>query len=230
MAVAFIARSSYTPPTREEMAIRRARGFTPTFKAQVAAHDAATLGRRRNNRHTGITGGMAAGLVAGATAGAFMGGVGAGPGAVLGTMAGALLGGLGGHGVGTVHKIRADLPFNRDHGISMRDHSLITGHNARILSDPMYRAANARDHHAILKQREGATQRVNASRVRTTHDATGAATHGQVAPALHPAGSSPHVLAMARTAAGAPHMAGTGRPFGGGGGGGIHRASNGRFI
>lgn len=230
MARTLIAHSSYTPPTREEMAIRRARGFTPTFKAQVAAHDAATLGRRRNNRHTGITGGMAAGLVAGATAGAFMGGVGAVPGAVLGTAAGALLGGLGGHAVGTVHKIRADLPFNREHGISWRDHSLITGHNARVLNDPMYRAANSRDHQAILRQR-GAAQRVNASRVRTTHDATGAPTHGQTAtPPLHPAASSPHVLAMAHGAAGAPHMAGAGRPFGGGGGGGIHRDHRGRFA
>lgn len=217
-----MANSRFVIPTRTELQIRRARGFTPTFKSQVDLHDQHTTGRRTANRHTGITGGMAVGAATGAALGAL-------PGAALGTAAGALIGALGGHAVGSARKLRADLPFNRQHGISMRDHSLIAQHNARVMNDPIYRAANAADHHAITKGRQTAAQRVNASRVRTTHDATGAVTRGQVAPALHPAASSPHALAMARTAAGAPHMAGAGRAVGGGGGG-IHRDHRGRFA
>ncbi len=160
-----VQQSRYVPPTRREQAIRRAQGFTPTFKAEVDRHDQHILGRRTANRHTGITGGLAAGAAVGAAAGAFAGGVGAGPGAVFGAAAGALLGGLGGHAVGTVRKVRADLPFNKQHGISMRDHALVTQHNARLMSDPIYRAAKGADHHAVMRGRQPKAQTVSTAGV-----------------------------------------------------------------
>lgn len=135
--------------------IQRAQAFAPHVKARVFHHDLATQHAidRVSGRGALIGGGV--GAVAGGAAAAAAGGLGVGHGAFAGGSLGMTVGRGIGHMIGQRRATRADRAMEAHHGMTAHDHALVAVHNAKVMTDPMYRAAHAADHAAILGHRPG---------------------------------------------------------------------------
>lgn len=143
--------------------IQRAQGASAGVKARIFHHDLAQ--QRQINRTAfrgaaiGAIGGGAAGGIAAATTSA-------GVGVAHGALAGAWVGGHLGHAIGSVvggyRARKADRAMEHREHITSVDHALISVHNAKILTDPMYRAAHSRDYQALMgPQRAGGQHYAN---------------------------------------------------------------------
>lgn len=135
--------------------IHRAQAFAPHVKARIFHHDLATQHAidRVSGRGALIGGGL--GAVAGGAAAAAAGGLGVGHGAFAGGSLGMTIGrGIGGM-IGQRRATRADRALEAHHGMTAHDHALVAVHNAKVMTDPMYRAAHAADHHAIMTHLPG---------------------------------------------------------------------------